>query len=51
MHTKNYKLCKILIEKGRTDGMADKLDSLLLFERITNEEYEELMSLLNPVKV
>lgn len=41
-----YKLCKQLISLGRTDGMQDKLDAYLAADRITAEQYGELMALL-----
>lgn len=42
-----YKLCKKLIALGRTQGLKEKLDVYLAADRITTEEYEELMALLN----
>lgn len=42
-----YKLCKKLIALGRTDGLKEKIDVYLAADRITVEEYEELMALLN----
>lgn len=42
-----YKLCKKLIELGRTEGLADKLDVYFAAGRLTTEEYEELMGMLN----
>lgn len=43
-----YKLCKKEIENGNynRDDMQKKLDIFLLKNRISEEEYEELMSLL-----
>lgn len=41
-----YKLCKKLIALGRTEGLKDKLDVYLAADRITAEEYEELMGML-----
>lgn len=43
-----YKMCKILIEKKRyeKDDMLEKLDVFLLANRITKEEYEELVGML-----
>lgn len=45
-----YQLCKKVIENGvygSKDEMALKLDVFLLNNRITQSEYDELMSLLN----
>lgn len=41
-------LCQRLINAGRTSGMADKLDQLMMFDRITQEEYDNLMQQLQP---
>ena len=42
-----YKLCKKLIELGRTEGLADKIDVYYAAGRLTTEQYRELMGLLN----
>lgn len=41
-------MCKTLIEKKRyeKDAMLEKLDVFLLANRITKEEYEELVGML-----
>lgn len=41
-----YNLCKLLIDRGRTDGLQDKLDVYLANDRLTTEEYSELVVLL-----
>lgn len=41
-----YNLCKLLIDRGRTDGLQDKLDVYLANDRLTTEEYSELAALL-----
>ncbi len=41
-----YTCAKFLISQGRTAGLADKLDVLLLNERITQEQYTELIGLM-----
>ena len=43
-----YRLCKLLIENGNydKDDMLVKLDVFLLNNRISQEEYEELVGLL-----
>ena len=41
-----FNLCKKLIEKGRTDGLLDKLDSYLANDRLTVDEYNELVALM-----
>lgn len=45
-----YKACKIMIEKNRykaKDDMIEKLNIFLLNDSISEEEYNELMELLN----
>lgn len=44
-----YGYCKKIIAKGNYDkqGMTDKLDVFLLAGRITNEEYTELIGLMD----
>lgn len=46
-----YQMCKLLIEKGRyeKEDMKRKLDVFLLGDRITEEEYKELIELIDPV--
>lgn len=46
MTTASGKLCLNLIDKGRTNGMAEKLSKLLLFDQINTVEYDYLMTLL-----
>lgn len=43
-----YKLMKRLIEAGRydADDMKEKLDVYLLYGRITQAQYEELMGMI-----
>lgn len=47
-----YKLCKKVIEKEKVNGtlnvdeMTEKLDVFLLNDRITDEEYNELVALM-----
>lgn len=41
-----YHICKKLIQMGKTEGLADKIDVYYLAERLTKEQYEELMDLL-----
>ena len=40
--TKVYKLCLLLIDRGRTEGLMDKIDVYLAADRLTAEEYTEL---------
>lgn len=48
-----YKLCKRIIEKDKKNGtlnveeMSEKLDVFLLNNRITEEEYNELMAMMS----
>lgn len=41
-----YYLCKKLIETGKTSGLLDKLDVFLLANRLTEEQYTELVGML-----
>ncbi|MGN0551012.1 MAG: hypothetical protein ACI4I4_04115 [Acutalibacteraceae bacterium] len=41
-----YRLCKRLIEAGRTDNMQNKIDVFFAVGRITQEEYIALTELL-----
>ena len=43
-----FNLCKLLIDRGRTDGLQDKMDVYLAADRLTPEEYQELAGLLAP---
>lgn len=40
-------VCENLINKGRITGMKDKLNRLMLYGQITQEEYAALMEKLN----
>jgi len=42
-----FNLCKLLIEKGRTEGLIDKMDVYLAADRLTTEEYNELLALMS----
>lgn len=44
-----YKLLKIIIARGNYDkeDMMNKLDAYFAFGRITTEEYNELMTIIN----
>lgn len=42
-----FNLCKLLIEKNRTNGLIDKMDAYLAADRLTAEEYTELTEMLN----
>ena len=41
-----FNLCKALIDRNRTDGLIDKMDAFLAADRLTTEEYNELLLLL-----
>mgnify|MGYP007107180915 CR=1 FL=1 len=41
-----FNLCKLLIDRGRTDGLQDKMDVYLAADRLTPEEYQELAAQL-----
>lgn len=48
MHTSIYNLCMKLIAIGKTDGLMEKVDVYYLANRLTEDEYKELASILNP---
>jgi hypothetical protein len=41
-----YRTLKRMIERGQTEGMADKLDIFYAADKITEAEYTELTALL-----
>ena len=41
-----FNLCKKLIQKGKTDGLIDKMDAYLAADRLTVEEYNELLNMI-----
>ena len=41
-----YRMCKLLIAKGRIEGMQEKLDLFYAHDRLTSEQYEELCLML-----
>lgn len=43
------RLCESLILKGRTTNMQNKLDAYLATDRITVEEYDYLIELLESI--
>lgn len=45
--TSVFNLCKLLIEKGRMDGLQGKMDVYLAADRLTTDEYTELTGLLS----
>ena len=51
MHTTTYNLCMKLIAIGKTDGLMEKVDVYYLANRLTEDEYKELASILNPSEV
>ncbi len=48
MHSFTYRLCKRLIKNNRTENMHDKLEVFFKKQRITKEEYTELLAMLPP---
>ena len=44
--TSVYNLCKLLIARGRTNGLNDKMDAYLANDRLTVEEYNSLTAML-----
>lgn len=45
-----FNLCKLLINKGKTTGLQDKMDVYLAADRLTAEEYNELVAMLTPAE-
>lgn len=50
MKSFTYKLCTILINANRTTGLQDKLDVFFANNRLTDEEYTELVGMLGGQK-
>lgn len=40
-------LCLLLIKRGRIDGLQEKLDAFLLADRLTLDEYNELVKMIS----
>jgi hypothetical protein len=50
MELYNMELCNVcarLIDKGRTQGLREKLDVFYAGDRLTKDEYEKLCAMLN----
>lgn len=45
-----YSLCLFLIQNGRTEGLAMKLNVFFAFDQLDEEEYSELMNMLTPAE-
>lgn len=41
-----YRMCKRLIELGRTDGLEEKIDVFYAAGKLTDDEYTELIEML-----
>lgn len=41
-----YKVLRRMIERGQTEGMAEKLDVFFAAGRVTKEQYEDLLNVL-----
>ena len=41
-----YRICKRMIQRGQTAGLADKLDIFFAADRLTAGQYRELTQLL-----
>lgn len=44
-----YRTLKRMIERGNADGIAEKIDIFYAVNKLTDEEYNELVNMLNPV--
>lgn len=42
-----YRILKRMIERGQTEGMAGKLDIFFAADKLTQNEYTELVGLLS----
>ena len=42
-----YRTLKRMIERGNTEGMAEKLDVFYAADKLTADEYNELTAMLN----
>lgn len=42
-----FNLCKLLIYRGRTDGLREKMDAYLANDRLSAEEYTQLSEMLS----
>lgn len=42
-----YNIAKRLIELGKTDGLAQRIDLLYTLGKLTDDEYKELVEMLN----
>ena len=42
-----YRTCKRMIERGSTDGLAEKIDIFYAANTLTDEQYAELTEMLN----
>lgn len=42
-----YRTLKRLIERGRTDALAEKIDVFYALGKLTDKEYNELIKMLN----
>lgn len=43
-----YNVLKRMIERGQIEGMEEKLDIFYATDKITEEQYKELMAMLHP---
>ena len=41
-----FNLCRALIQRGRTEGLIEKMDAFLAADRLTVEEYNALLNLI-----
>lgn len=41
-----YRICKRMIQRGQTAGLAEKLDIFFVADRLTADRYQELTQLL-----
>ena len=41
-----FNLCKLLIQRGKTAGLIDKMDVYLAADRLTTDEYSQLVEMM-----
>lgn len=44
-----FRTLKALITKGRTEGLAEKIDIFFAAEKLTESEYTELSNMINAI--
>ena len=45
-----FKVCKRMIERGQVNGLEAKIDVFYAADKLTTEEYNELIAMLHPAE-